>query len=303
MNPSMKKLIALLLAFALTLTIAACSGGEIEPVSTPTAAPNADSSENSSETNSSNLIAYITLSGNRITIDGEGAIVEGNKVSITAAGTNYISGASSNAQIRVYTKDNGTVKLVLNGADITCSASAPIYVINAEKTVITLADGTENFITDGPSYIFENAASDEPNAAIFSNDDLTINGNGSLTVNANYNDGIKSDDDLRITGGVITINAADDGIVGRDSLTINGGDITINAGGDGMKASNNEDATEGYIVIEGGTLNITANMDGIQAETSVTISEGDITISSGGGSANASSHRTPSSSIGSAKGI
>jgi hypothetical protein len=80
-------------------------------------------------------------------------------------------------------------------------------VSNADKTVITLADGTENVVTDGAVYVFPDAETDEPNAAIFSKDDLTINGNGSLIVNANYNNGIASKDDLKITSGAITANA------------------------------------------------------------------------------------------------
>ena len=82
------------------------------------------------------------------------------------------------------------MKLVLNGADITCSTSAPIYVASARKTIITLAEGTENRVTDGGAYVLEDAASDEPNAAIYSKSDLTINGGGSLTVTGNYNNGI-----------------------------------------------------------------------------------------------------------------
>lgn len=295
----MKKIIALLLAFALMSTLTACSIGGIESagsqtttpavtaITTATATPADQDSDDASDEDYSDRETTITL-GDKITIDGAGAIVEGSTVSITSSGTYYISGTLKDGQIRVYTKDSGTVRLVLNGADITCSASAPIYIINSEKTAITLADGSENYLTDATSYVYENAASDEPDAAVFSNDDLTINGGGALTVNANYNDGIKSDDDLKITGGDITVNAMDDGVIGRDSLTVKNGNITINAGGDGMKASNDEDEAQGYIVIEGGTINITAGTDGIQAETSVTISGGEIMASSGGGSANAS---------------
>ena len=101
-----------------------------------------------------------------------------------------------------------------------------------------MPDGTTNTITDGDSYTFEDSTTDEPNATIFSKDDLTIRGNGTLTVNANYNNGITSKDDLKITGGNITITSADDGLMGKDSITIKGGNITINASGDGLKSTN-----------------------------------------------------------------
>jgi hypothetical protein len=149
--------------------------------------------------------------------------------------------------------------------------------------VITLVEGTENRVADGASYLFD-GAEDEPNAAVFSKDDLTINGSGSLTVNGNYNHGIASKDDLKIVSGNITVTAVNDAIKGRDSIAVKDGVLTLNAGGDGMQSNNDEDLERGYVVIEDGALRITAGLDGIQAETRLAISGGDITIVSGGGS-------------------
>ena len=228
--------------------------------------------------------SYIELAGDSITSDAEDAMVDGSVVTITSAGTYRISGTLDDGQIIVDTQDEETVYLILDGVDITSSTSAPIYVRNAEKTVITLVDGSENTITDGDSYVLEDADSDEPNAAVFSKDDLTINGGGSLTVNAHYNNGIVSKDDLKITGGTIIVYAVNDGIKGRDSIAVLDGTITVNAGGDGLQSNNDEDAEKGYVSIEGGTLSITTGLDGIQAQTSLTISSGEITIVTGGGS-------------------
>lgn len=238
-------------------------------------------------------VSSIALKGNAITMEGSGATVDGTIITITSAGTYSISGTLDDGQIIVDTDDKETVKLVLNGAAISCSTSAPISVINAEKTVITLAGGTENTVTDGSAYIFEDLESNDPNAAIFSKDDLTINGAGSLTVNARYNNGIQSKDELRITGGTITVTAVNDGIKGKDAVAIRDGIITIEAGGDGIQSTNDEDAEKGYVAIECGTIIITAGTDGIQAETGVLISGGTIAISSGGGSTNSSSATTP----------
>lgn len=276
----MKKLIALLLISSLVLTVAACksaSAGQVTVTPSATTTP----------TELAEGVIFIKL-GDKITVNGSGAVVSGQKVTITSAGTYSLSGAIKDGQVLVDTQDQETVKLLLNGADISCSTSAPIYVINAEKTVITLADGTTNSVTDGKSYVLENQVLGEPSAAIFSSDDLTINGNGALTVNASYNNGIQSKDDLNINGGNITINAVNDGLKGRDSVEVKGGTITIKAGGDGLQSNNDEDPAQGFIAIEGGTLNIFAGTDGIQAETSLTISSGSITISSGGGSDNSS---------------
>jgi len=107
----------------------------------------------------------------------------------------------------------------LSGVDLRNSTSAPVYIANAKKTVIVLADNTENFITDGASYRFENPAEDEPNAAFFSKGDLTIYGNGSLTVNGNYNDGIASKDGLLIASGTSRSMRRDDGIRAKITLS------------------------------------------------------------------------------------
>jgi len=232
----------------------------------------------------------ITLDGDVISVEGRGATVDGSTVTVTSSGMYVISGTLDGGWIRVDTDDKKTVRLVLNGADITCSTSAPIYVVNAEKTVITLAAGTVNRVADGARYLFEDPESGEPNAAIFSHDDLTINGGGSLAVEANYDNGIQSKDDLKIAGGVITVDAVNDGIKGRDSVAVRDGSITVTAGGDGIQASNDEDAEKGFVFIEGGKISISAGMDGIQAETSLLVSGGTIAITSGGGSAEASQH-------------
>jgi len=311
----MKKLIALVLLATLIFTLTACSVDAVETTDIGSASRSAtgpgeeavaaDLSPQNSEIPSSPIlvkydrddldagassadISYIELDGDSIAFEGSGATVNGNIITITSAGMYSISGTLNDGQVIVDTQDAETVVLVLNGAAIASSTSAPIYVSNAEKTVITLADGTENYVTDGASYLFE-GAEDEPNAAVFSKDDLTINGNGSLAVNANYNNGIASKDDLKITGGSITVNAVNDGIKGRDSIAVKDGTITINAGGDGMQANNDIDAEKGYVAIEGGTLDITAGLDGIQAETSLLVSGGEITITTGGGSIESSS--------------
>ena len=222
-------------------------------------------------------ITHIVFNGDSISVDGSYAAVDGSTVTLTSARTYILSGTLNDGQVIVNTDDEEDVVIILNGVNITCSDSAPIYVVNASDTVITLADNTENYVTDGATYVYE-AGVTEPNAAIYSNDDLIIEGNGSLTVSANYNNGISSSDDLDINSGNITVTAVNHGIKGKDSVVILDGTITINAGGDGIQSDNDEDTEKGYVTIQGGTLNITADSDGIQAETMLTVSGGDVTI-------------------------
>jgi hypothetical protein len=232
----MKSIIPFLLVLALILPLTACSESKAELANTTrTSGILALFDSDDMNTNSSSTeISYVELQGDSITFDGHGAIVDGNKITVVSAGTYVIRGTLDDGQIIVMTKDKKAVKLILNGVNITCSTSAPVFIINSKKTVITLAEGTENYITDGSSYVFEDGDPDEPNATIFSKDNLTINGNGSLTVKANYNNGIQSKDTLKITGGNINVDAVNDGIKGRDTIAIRDGNITVNAGGDGM---------------------------------------------------------------------
>ncbi len=232
----------------------------------------------------SNAETQIVLSGDAIEVTGGGAEVNGRSATITAAGTYRLTGSLTDGQIIVDTEDEETVHLVFDGINISNESTAPIYIANAEETVIMLAEDSENFVTDGATYVFTDPEEDEPNATVFSKDDLTIFGEGSLTVEAQYNDGIASKDGLIITSGTINVNAVDDGIRGKDYLIIKNGNITVNAQGDGLKSDEDEDTTKGYVSIEGGTIQITSGGDAIQAETDVLITDGEFTLISGGGS-------------------
>lgn len=235
------------------------------------------------------IMASITFKQSDITIEGSHVTQTEQGVEITAGGTYYFSGALTDGQIVVNSQDEENVYLVLDGVDLYSSTSAPIYIKQAKNAMIVLEDGSVNTITDSNQYVLEDNSSDEPNAAIFSKDDLKINGTGTLTVNANYHHGIVSKDDLVIQDGTININAVADGMKGKDSVTIEGGNLVIEAGGDGIQSHNSTDLAKGYVVIEGGEISINATLDGIQAETNLTINDGTLNIQTGGGSENASS--------------
>lgn len=227
----------------------------------------------------------IQLNGSSVKVDGSGdVVVSGSTVTIQAGGLYVLSGALDDGQIVVEAEDDSTVRLVLNGVNIHSSNSAPIYVKDAEKTVISVPKGTENTVSDGTKYVYDDAKEEEPNATIFSKANLTINGEGKLIVQGNFNNGITGKDELKITGGNIEVTAKDDAIVGRDLLAIKDGTFNITAGGDGIKSTNDEDAEKGNIAIEGGTYDITAENDGIQAQTALYTLGGDYKITTGGGS-------------------
>lgn len=288
----MKQFIPPFLAVLLIVVTCGCLGGIAVPVGTPaavaTASPTISVVYDNDDLDSGEAIddaeSAISLNGDSITFTGSGISVDGTTVTITSVGIYRISGILNGGQIIVRAGDDAKVKLILDGASITNDSGAPISVISADKTIITLAEGTDNSVTDGKLYVFDEAGADEPDAAIFSKDDLTINGDGLLTVTAQYNHGIVSKDDLKITCGHITVTAPGDGIRGKDSVAVKDGTIMIDAGGDGIQSSNDEDLEKGYVSIEGGTITITAGEDGIQAETSLSVTGGLLNITTGNGS-------------------
>ncbi|WP_339323943.1 carbohydrate-binding domain-containing protein [Paenibacillus sp. FSL W8-0194] len=230
----------------------------------------------------------VTLNGASAAVDGAGAKASGGKITISSAGTYVVSGKLTGGSIAVDAGEDDVVRLVLNGAHIASPDGPAIQVKKAGKTVVTLAKGTENTLSDGTKYA--DSSEDAPTAALFSQDDLTINGTGQLTVQGNYKDGITSKDDLKIVGGTLSVNAADDGIIGRDLAAVKGGSIYVNAGGDGFKTTYDGDKNKGYLLIEDGTFRIEAGSDGFQAAASLLIDGGTYDVVTGGGSANAEPH-------------
>lgn len=226
----------------------------------------------------------ITLNGTTATVDGEGAQTKDGLVTVTQPGIYVISGSLTNGSIVVNSTTDGTVRLVLNGATIHSDTSAPIYIKAAGKAMISLEPGTTNTLSDGTAYTYSDTANQEPDAALFSKDDLAINGTGTLKVTSTAGDAIKGKDEVILVEGTYEITAADDGIMGKDRLQIFGGTYTITASGDGLKATNDTDASSGTIAIAGGTYTITAGADAIQAVTALTIADGDFTIKTGSGS-------------------
>lgn len=230
----------------------------------------------------------INLTGSSAVIGSGGADAAGGVITISAAGTYIVSGSLTDGQIIVSATNQDRVHLILSGADITNTTGAAIYAPQCDKLILTLAEGTENTITDGgANYVYTLEEDMEPNAAIFVKDDLTINGTGSLTVNAGFNNAIGSKDDLLIVDGDITVNAANHGLRGNDSVGIMGGSFSITAGNDGIRSNNNTDRDKGGVIIEGGTFDIASAFDAIQSENDLTITGGVFNITTGGGSANA----------------
>lgn len=237
--------------------------------------PGAKYSEFDLNTEAGSETVYITLNDTDAKFDSKNASLNDGVLFISGAGDYELSG-DFNGQICVNAGIDDNVHLIFNGVTLT-SAMAPLNIVNAKNVSITLAEGSVNSVTDSSDYTFEDDE-DEPNAAIFSKCDLTINGTGELTVNGQYECGIRSKDDLIIVNGNITVYSVGDAIKGKDSLVIKDGIFTIQSNADGLKSNNDKDADRGYVIIENGTFDITVADDGIHAETWLQIYDGNITV-------------------------
>ena len=215
----------------------------------------------------------ITLSGDSASVSGSGAAAEGSTVTISTAGTYIVSGNLTDGSITVTTSENDKVQIVLNGVKIASSSGPAIDIQSADKCFITLAEGTQNSLSDGSAF-----TSEDVNACIYATCDLTINGSGSLDVSGNYRHGVFSKDDLVVYGGSINVSAVEDGLNGKDSVKIGAGDISIDSGADGVKSSKSTNPEKGFVYVGGGSLSIDAEDDGIQAKTYLCIAGGSIEI-------------------------
>ena len=226
-------------------------------------------SEDSDANWNANDATHIVLNGESGKISGSGAYLEDGNLYIACSGYYVISGELSDGSVIVNADKNDKIRLILNGVSVNCEDSPAITVEQAEKVIMTIADGTENSITCGEN---QNGSED---GAIYSHDDLSINGSGTLNINGAYKHGIVCNDDLIICGGEINITAARDCIHANDSVRISSASLNLSAGDDGITVSN-DDSTD-YLYVESGSICITDCYEGLEA-TTVTIVGGDIDI-------------------------
>lgn len=221
----------------------------------------------------------ITLNKTTATVSGSGAKADGSTITITEEGVYVVSGTLEDGQIIVDASDSDKVQIVLDGVHINCETNAAIYVREADKVFITLAENSSNTLGGGNEYtqIDDNTV----DGVIFSKSNLVCNGTGSLTIEADYKHGIVSRDDLVITGGTYKITAADNGITAKDQLKILDGIFDIDAANSAVKAKNADDAELGNIYIAGGIFTIEAEQDGFHATGSIVVDDGTITVNSG----------------------
>ena len=205
----------------------------------------------------------------------DGVNVNNGTITITADGTYRLSG-EYNGQVKIEAGKSDTVRLVLDNAKITNSTGPAINVAGAGEAIIYTASGTANTIADGANYAAKGA--DDPDAAIYSTANLTLAGEGSLSVKGSYKAGVHTTDGLVIANGTLDVNAAKAGIKGKDYVDIVGGTVKVTAGQDGIKSTNTDDENKGFTRLSDGSVTISAGDDGLKAPRTLEISGGTLNI-------------------------
>lgn len=280
-----KKVIALCCAASLALSLTACGGTNQSAVGTgtDTNTKTAQAVQTAAAEISLEGATTLTFSQSAVAaLDGDytGYAIDGTAVEIDGAGTYILTGSCADGSVTVKKGVTG-VTLVLSGLELTSADTAPITCNKSSQVVIYAAAGTDNVLTDsaennGDSYPDNTGAE---NAVIKCKDgsQVVLCGGGSLTVNANGKNGIKSgastaeegEASLTIRELTLTINApVNDAVNAEQLLAIESGTLTIDAGDDALHSdlalNIGAEGTAGPAItinsckegIEGATLNI-----------------------------------------------
>ena len=205
----------------------------------------------------------------------DGVSVENGTITITSGGTYRLTGEYS-GQVKIDAAKTDTVRLVLDNAKITNSTGAALNVVSAAEAIIYTAAGTTNTVADEANYTA--TGDDDPDAAIYSTANLTLAGEGSLSVEGAYEEGIHTTGGLVIASGTLEVNAANTGIKGKDYVDITGGIVNVTAAQDGIKSTNTDDESMGFTRLSAGSVTVSAGDDGLKAPHTLEISGGTLNI-------------------------
>lgn len=212
---------------------------------------------------------YDTMDTNPIEID-LGSISEdmegvctfdGRQLTLCEEGNYVLTGKMGNGSLVINVFDDEVVHLILNNVEISSDNGAAIYVKSADKVIITAKDGTENILSDSSRH------DDVQRACIFSNSDLTINGEGMLYVYGYHADGVRSKDRLKLINANVFVRAKEDGIRGNDAVIILDSITEVECEGTGIVSNNDDD----MVVVQGGSCKVIAGKNAITSNKQVSI--------------------------------
>ncbi len=202
----------------------------------------------------------ITL-GDNITINGEGAWLDDNCITISESGIYTLSGELSEGII--YVKSTDTVKLVLNNASVSNKNGAAV-IAEKGKLIIECVEGTENFLNDSKDYSYSRPFEDEEKhkAALYTDGDLVICGSGGLSVEGKKSEGIICGKMLFVNGTSLSVSSEDNGIEAAEEFAAVNAYLNVTGGKDCIKT----DSENGSVTLSGCTVELSTENDGIQAD-------------------------------------
>ena len=243
------------------------------------------------------ITVTFSQSGNASVSGDESGIVSINGNDVIATNNTdqvikyVLTGETSDGFFKLYSTKKQAI--VLNGVSITNPDGAAINNQSKKRTFIVLNDGTKNYLTDGANYS-DATDSEDMKGCFFSEGQLIFSGSGYLEVDANCKAGIRSDDYVRTMPKTnIWVDASSgNGIRGNEAVIVTGGVVNINVTGTADKGI----STDGEVRIEGGRTTIFTSggyeydsdendysaCSGIKADSVININGGELNIKSTG---------------------
>ena len=200
--------------------------------------------------------------------------LDADSVIINQEGTYLLSGTYEDLTIEIDVLDSEKVTLVLDDFNVTNSSTPVIYVKSADKVSIISKENTESSLSVTDSFLETEESAD---AVIYSKDDLTIKGTGTLNIDSS-NDGVVSKDDLVLSSLSLNVTSSNNGIVGKDSLVVASGTYNVVSDKDAMKSNGDEE--NGVLIVNDGIFNLTANDDALSATNLILLEKGTFIIDS-----------------------
>lgn len=185
----------------------------------------------------------------------------------------YTLTGKQTGQIRIDVQDE-MVHLILDNAELHSLHGPAVYVKSAAKVVITVPEGSSSVVEDTAYY----DGYTEEEACIYSEDDLTFNGSGTLRVNGYGKDAVRTKDTLKILDTELLVQSKGMGLRGNDGVVIKDAVLDVQCEGNGIYTKKKDKENKGFIDITGGTVNIIAGKYGMDAAGDVHIRESSVSL-------------------------
>jgi hypothetical protein len=215
----------------------------------------------SAETFAVTSMSAVDTSNAAVTAPAETAFA-GNVIEFTAAnpeltvteGGNYIvKGSVTNGRLIVNAGANAVVTLTFSDVNITSERGPALRIRSAKSVEIILPKDTNSVLTS--------TTLDDDSAAISSFSDLTISGEGGLTLSS-YGSGIESSRVFNMKGGALIVAKSEEGIE-ASQVNVSGGTISISSREDAVNVDGGYD-TEKFNMT-GGRVYINCGGDGLDS--------------------------------------